>query len=37
MFRYILYRLAAMVPVLLGVSLLVFSLFWVVPGMWSTS
>ena len=32
MFRYILYRLAAMIPVLLGVSLLVFSLFWVVPG-----
>lgn len=32
MLRYILYRLAAMIPVLLGVSLLVFSLFWVVPG-----
>lgn len=32
MLRYILYRLATMIPVLLGVSLLVFSLFWVVPG-----
>jgi peptide/nickel transport system permease protein len=32
MLKYILYRLFTLIPVLLGVSLLVFSLFWVVPG-----
>ncbi len=32
MFKYILYRLFTLIPVLLGVSILVFSLFWVVPG-----
>lgn len=32
MLRYICYRFLAMIPVLLGVSILVFSLFWIVPG-----
>ncbi|NIS61164.1 MAG: ABC transporter permease subunit [Proteobacteria bacterium] len=32
MVRYIGYRLLTMIPVLLGASFLVFSLFWVVPG-----
>jgi len=32
MLKYISYRLFTLIPVLLGVSFLVFSLFWVVPG-----
>ncbi len=32
MLRYIVYRLLALIPVLLGVSLLVFSMFWIIPG-----
>ena len=32
MLRYIGYRLLTIIPVLLGASFLVFSLFWVVPG-----
>lgn len=32
MLRYIGYRLLTMIPVLLGASFLVFSLFWIVPG-----
>jgi peptide/nickel transport system permease protein len=32
MVKYTLYRLLALIPILLGVSFLVFSLFWVVPG-----
>ncbi len=32
MLRYILYRLLALIPVLVGVSLLTFSMFWIVPG-----
>ena len=32
MLKYICYRLLTMIPVLLGVSLLVFSIFWIVPG-----
>lgn len=32
MVKYILYRLLTLIPVLLGVSFLVFSLFWIVPG-----
>lgn len=32
MVKYVLYRLATLIPVLLGVSILVFSLFWIVPG-----
>jgi len=30
--RYICYRLLTLIPILLGVSFLVFSLFWIVPG-----
>jgi len=32
MLKYILYRVMTLIPVLLGVSFLVFSLFWIVPG-----
>jgi peptide/nickel transport system permease protein len=32
MLKYVLYRLLTLIPVLLGVSILVFSLFWIVPG-----
>ncbi len=32
MAKYIFYRVLTLIPVLLGVSLLVFSLFWIVPG-----
>jgi len=32
MLKYVLYRLLLLIPVLLGVSFLVFSLFWIVPG-----
>jgi peptide/nickel transport system permease protein len=32
MLRYIVYRLLTLIPILLGVSFLVFSLFWIVPG-----
>ncbi len=32
MFKYISYRILSLIPILLGVSLLVFTLFWVVPG-----
>ena len=32
MLKYIFYRLLTLIPILLGVSFLVFSLFWIVPG-----
>jgi len=32
MIRYICYRILTLIPVLLGVSFIVFSLFWLVPG-----
>lgn len=32
MVKYVLYRLLTLIPILLGVSFLVFSLFWIVPG-----
>ena len=32
MLKYICYRLLTLIPVLLGVSFIVFSLFWIVPG-----
>jgi peptide/nickel transport system permease protein len=32
MAKYIFYRILTLIPVLLGVSFLVFSLFWIVPG-----
>jgi len=32
MLRYIIYRILTLIPVLLGVSFIVFSLFWIVPG-----
>ena len=32
MLKYICYRLLILIPILLGVSFLVFSLFWIVPG-----
>jgi peptide/nickel transport system permease protein len=32
MLKYIVYRLLTLIPILLGVSFLVFSLFWIVPG-----
>ena len=32
MLRYICYRILTLIPVLLGVSFIVFSLFWLVPG-----
>ena len=32
MLKYICYRMLTLIPVLLGVSFIVFSLFWIVPG-----
>lgn len=32
MLKYICYRILTLIPVLLGVSFIVFSLFWIVPG-----
>ncbi len=32
MLRYVIQRLLALIPVLIGVSFLVYSLFWIVPG-----
>src|SRR3989339_1504120 len=32
MLKYISYRILTLIPILLGVSFIVFSLFWIVPG-----
>jgi peptide/nickel transport system permease protein len=32
MLKYVLYRILTLIPILLGVSFLVFAMFWIVPG-----